>query len=52
MAKGRLKKKVFVTPEKPGIVEKTCWIEDVRGRKPKSKAKDERKKNKKIAPQT
>ena len=36
MAKGRLKKKVFVTPEKPGVVEKTCWVEDEKQKKPKS----------------
>lgn len=36
MAKGRLKKKVFVTPEKPGVVEKTCWVEDEIRKKPES----------------
>jgi len=36
MVKGRLKKKVFVTPEKPGVVEKTCWVEDEKQKKPKS----------------
>jgi len=36
MAKGRLKKKVFVTPEKHGVVEKTCWVEDEKQKKPKS----------------
>jgi len=39
MDKGRLKRKVFVTPEKPGVVEKTCWVEDEKQKKPKSKAK-------------
>lgn len=28
MAKGRLKRKVFVTPEKPGVAKKTSWVED------------------------
>ncbi|MEM2914820.1 MAG: hypothetical protein QXH91_05410 [Candidatus Bathyarchaeia archaeon] len=28
MVEERLKKKVFVTPEKPSDVEKTCWVED------------------------
>lgn len=37
MAKGKLKKKVFITPEKPSN-EKTSWVEDEKERK-KSKAK-------------
>jgi len=39
MAEGRLKKRIFVTPEKPGDVEKTCWDENEKPRKPRSKAK-------------
>ena len=39
MAEGRLKKKVFVTPEKPGVAEKICWNEDEKP-KPKVKAKE------------
>lgn len=42
MAEGKLKKKVFVTPEKPGAVEKTCWVEDEKQKKPNAKAKREK----------
>jgi len=43
VAKDRLKKKVFVTPEKPDVVEKTCWVVDEKQKKPKSKVKAKRK---------
>lgn len=44
MVKSRLKRKVFVTPEKPGVVEKTCWVEDEKQKEPNSKAKAKRRK--------
>jgi len=51
MAEGQLKKRVFVTPEKPGDVEKTCWDEDEKPRKPKSKAKVKRAQTKSVCPE-
>jgi len=51
MAEGRLKKRVFVTPEKPGVVEKTCWDEDKKPRKPKIKAKVKKAQTKDVCQQ-
>jgi hypothetical protein len=37
MANPPVKKKVFVTPEKPCVAEKTCWVEDDKLKKVKAK---------------
>ena len=41
MIKSQLKKKIFITPEKPGAFEKTFWVEEekVKKIKPKTQAK-------------